>query len=54
MKLTVFQLGGQDFRVDYLYIGDFIKNIQEKKNNEETNSLYLVLQQPQKTSHSRY
>ncbi len=27
---------GQDFRVDYLYIGDFIKQIQEKKNLEET------------------
>lgn len=27
-----FSAWGQDFRVDYLYIGDFIKNIQEKKN----------------------
>lgn len=27
-----FSSWGQDFRVDYLYIGDFIKNIQEKKN----------------------
>ncbi len=26
---------GQDFRVDYLYIGDFIKSIQEKKNLAE-------------------
>ncbi|WP_372997777.1 RecQ family ATP-dependent DNA helicase [Lutispora sp.] len=26
---------GHDFRVDYLYIGDFIKSIQEKKNLEE-------------------
>src|SRR5690606_32842757 len=26
---------GQDFRVDYLYIGDFIKSIQEKKNLED-------------------
>lgn len=26
---------GQDFRVDYLYIADFIKNIQEKKNLDE-------------------
>lgn len=25
----------QDFRVDYLYIGDFIKSIQEKKNLEQ-------------------
>src|SRR5215203_7348483 len=25
---------GQDFRVDYLYIGDFIKNLQQKKNIE--------------------
>lgn len=25
---------GQDFRVDYLYIGDFIKLLQEKKNQE--------------------
>ncbi|HEX3028842.1 MAG TPA: UvrD-helicase domain-containing protein, partial [Clostridia bacterium] len=25
----------QDFRVDYLYIGDFIKSIQEKKNMED-------------------
>ena len=27
-----FSAWGQDFRVDYLYIGDFIKGIQEKKN----------------------
>lgn len=27
---------GQDFRVDYLYIGDFIKLFQEKKNIEDT------------------
>jgi ATP-dependent DNA helicase RecQ len=31
-----FSSWGQDFRVDYLYIGDFIKQIQEKKNPEET------------------
>jgi ATP-dependent DNA helicase RecQ len=30
-----FSSWGQDFRVDYLYIGDFIKQIQEKKNIEE-------------------
>jgi ATP-dependent DNA helicase RecQ len=30
-----FSAWGQDFRVDYLYIGDFIKQIQEKKNLEE-------------------
>lgn len=30
-----FSAWGQDFRVDYLYIGDFIRNIQEKKNLEE-------------------
>ena len=30
-----FSSWGQDFRVDYLYIGDFIKSIQEKKNLEE-------------------
>jgi ATP-dependent DNA helicase RecQ len=30
-----FSSWGQDFRVDYLYIGDFIKRIQEKKNIEE-------------------
>ncbi len=30
-----FSAWGQDFRVDYLYIGDFIKNIQEKKNNQK-------------------
>jgi len=29
-----FSAWGQDFRVDYLYIGDFIKNLQEKKNLE--------------------
>ncbi len=29
-----FSSWGQDFRVDYLYIGDFIKSIQEKKNIE--------------------
>jgi len=27
-----FSTWGHDFRVDYLYIGDFIKNIQDKKN----------------------
>ncbi|MDI3320611.1 RecQ family ATP-dependent DNA helicase [Pinibacter soli] len=31
-----FSAWGQDFRVDYLYIGDFIRLIQEKKNMEET------------------
>lgn len=31
-----FSSWGQDFRVDYLYIGDFIKQIQEKKNLEES------------------
>ncbi|TVQ15003.1 MAG: RecQ family ATP-dependent DNA helicase [Bacteroidetes bacterium] len=30
-----FSSWGQDFRVDYMYIGDFIKQIQEKKNLEE-------------------
>lgn len=30
-----FSSWGQDFRVDYLYIGDFIKLIQEKKNIEQ-------------------
>ncbi len=30
-----FSSWGQDFRVDYLYIGDFIKLIQEKKNLDE-------------------
>jgi ATP-dependent DNA helicase RecQ len=30
-----FSSWGQDFRVDYLYIGDFIKNLQEKKSLEE-------------------
>ena len=29
-----FSSWGQDFRVDYLYIGDFIKSIQQKKNLE--------------------
>ncbi|MCR4928078.1 MAG: RecQ family ATP-dependent DNA helicase [Lachnospiraceae bacterium] len=29
-----FSAWGQDFRVDYLYIGDFIKELQEKKGNE--------------------
>lgn len=29
-----FSAWGQDFRVDYMYIGDFIKSIQEKKNLE--------------------
>lgn len=31
-----FSAWGQDFRVDYLYIGDFIKSIQEKKNLAES------------------
>jgi len=31
-----FSSWGQDFRVDYLYIGDFIKSIQEKKNLAES------------------
>ena len=30
-----FSSWGQDFRVDYLYIGDFIRNLQEKKNTGE-------------------
>lgn len=30
-----FSSWGQDFRVDYLYIGDFIKSLQNKKNLEE-------------------
>lgn len=30
-----FSAWGQDFRVDYLYIGDFIKFVQEKKNLED-------------------
>ena len=30
-----FSSWGQDFRVDYLYIGDFIKSIQQKKNLTE-------------------
>lgn len=30
-----FSSWGQDFRVDYLYIGDFIKSLQEKKLNGE-------------------
>lgn len=29
-----FSAWGQDFRVDYLYIGDFIKKIQQVKNNQ--------------------
>lgn len=31
-----FSAWGQDFRVDYLYIGDFIKQLQEKKSNNKT------------------
>jgi len=30
-----FSAWGQDFRVDYLYIGDFIKSLQQKKNLED-------------------
>lgn len=30
-----FSAWGQDFRVDYLYIGDFIRNLQEKKNQKD-------------------
>lgn len=30
-----FSSWGQDFRVDYLYIGDFIRQVQEKKNLED-------------------
>jgi ATP-dependent DNA helicase RecQ len=30
-----FSSWGQDFRVDYMYIGDFIKSIREKKNLED-------------------
>ena len=31
-----FSSWGQDFRVDYLYIGDFIKAFQEKKNLQDS------------------
>jgi ATP-dependent DNA helicase RecQ len=31
-----FSAWGQDFRVDYLYIGDFVKSLQEKKNLEDS------------------
>ena len=31
-----FSSWGQDFRVDYLYIGNFIKSLQEKKNLQDT------------------
>ena len=31
-----FSAWGHDFRVDYLYIGDFIRKLQEKKNNHVT------------------
>jgi ATP-dependent DNA helicase RecQ len=31
-----FSSWGQDFRVDYLYIGDFVKNLQEKKGLDHT------------------
>lgn len=31
-----FSAWGQDFRVDYLYIGEFIKNLQDKKNIRES------------------
>lgn len=31
-----FSSWGQDFRVDYLYIADFIKSLQEKKNLQDT------------------
>jgi len=30
-----FSAWGQDFRVDYLYIGDFIRHLQEKKNQKD-------------------
>ena len=31
-----FSAWGQDFRTDYLYIGDFIRNLQEKKNQRQS------------------
>lgn len=34
-----FSAWGHDFRVDYLYIGDFIKSIQEKKNLQKSISI---------------
>ncbi len=39
-----FSSWGQDFRVDYLYIGEFIKAVQ-KKNSWRTRSLCPVLRQ---------
>jgi len=35
-EANCFSAWGQDFRVDYLYIGDFIKEYQEKKNPKKT------------------
>ena len=34
-RSSLFSSWGQDFRVDYLYIGDFIKSLQERKNSED-------------------
>ena len=48
MKRIVFQHGGQDFRVDYLYIGDFIKKCPREKNNEKTNSNFMFYRNSKK------
>ena len=32
-RRTAFPAWGQDFRVDYLYIGDFIRELQERRSS---------------------
>ena len=48
-----FSSWGQDFRVDYLYIGDFIKSIQEKK-NIEGNPCFLFYRYSKAKGHRGY
>lgn len=49
-----FSAWGQDFRVDYLYIGDFIKELQKKKKFKKFYSRFLFYSNSETESNNRY